>query len=157
LPGIEKNEKPMKTGNQTGFTVIEIVVFILIVGIVGGIVGIQIGNYNANMALDRAARQVLSDVRYAQEMAMSTNRGVDFNVRTNGYTLTWDDGSALQSTFGKGSVEVNLSELNATISGTDVSFDREGLPGGSVTLTVSNSAGSRTITVNGNTGYSALN
>jgi type II secretory pathway pseudopilin PulG len=147
----------MKTGNQTGFTVIEIVVFILIVGIVGGIVGIQIGNYNANMALDRAARQVLSDVRYAQEMAMSTNRGVDFNVRTDGYTLTWDDGSALQSTFGKGSVEVNLSELNATISGTDVSFDREGLPGGSVTLTVSNSAGSRTITVNGNTGYSALN
>lgn len=147
----------MKTVKQTGFTVIEIVVFILIVGIVGGVVGIQIGNYNANMALDRAARQVLSDVRYAQEMAMSTNRGVDFNLRTEGYTLTWDDGSALQSTFGKGSVEVNLSDLNASISGSDISFDRQGLPGGNVTLTVSNSAGSRTITVNGNTGYSSLN
>ena len=146
----------MKKQQYWGYTIFELIIFMVVMGILATVIGINIVNYNDTVKLDRAGRMVLADVRYAQEMAMSSNRGVDFNVGTTGYSLTWDDGTILQSTFGKGSVEVDLADLDASISGSDISFNHIGLPNGTVTLTVTNRSGSKSIRINGTTGYSEL-
>ncbi|MBN2103841.1 GspH/FimT family pseudopilin [bacterium] len=142
---------------NNGFTIVEIVLFLIITGVIGAIIGVRAVNYNKLIDLDRAARQVLSDVRYAQEMAMSSNRGVTFNISGNGYFLTWDDGSALASTFHGRSVQEDLSDARVTFAGSDFSFTSNGLPDSPVSLTVSNSAGSKSIRVNATTGFSRMN
>jgi len=146
-----------RSSKESGYTIFEIIIVLVVMGIIGAVVGIRLSDYNTDITLDRAARQLISDVRYAQEMAMSGNRGVNFNISGNTYNLTWSDGSVVMSTFNRGNTEGDMGELGVTLSGSSFSFTRDGLPSSGISLSVSNGSDTRTITVNATTGYSQLN
>lgn len=70
--------------NNSGFTLIEIVLMIIILGVIGFVISISIGDINSTK-LNSAARRLASDIRYAQQLAMTKQirHGVVFNSTFN--------------------------------------------------------------------------
>ncbi|MBN1781609.1 prepilin-type N-terminal cleavage/methylation domain-containing protein [bacterium] len=147
----------MKDLNK-GYTLIELIVIIIVTGIFGGMVGLYFSRMDNTTQMARAAHQVLSDVRYAQEMAMSANRGVDFQITGNSYSILWTlDGTAVQSTFDGSVVEKDIGdELGAYLSGSSFSFTADGLPDRAITLSVTRNDDAYNIVVIAETGYSYI-
>ncbi len=73
--------------DERGFTLIELVLIIIILGIIGFIISISIGDINSTK-LNSAARRLASDIRYAQQLSMTKQirHGVVFTV-PNTYTV----------------------------------------------------------------------
>ncbi len=72
-----------------GFTLTEIIVTIGIVFILAGTSWVAIANYQPTMALNAVARDLVSDLRLAQQLSVSeqVNHGVFINLNTNQYQL----------------------------------------------------------------------
>lgn len=79
--------------SKKGFTLIEIIVVVTAVAVISGVVGVSVKDTNENTILYNAANKALSDLRYAQEVAMTTRREVNFivNTSTNGYEIRFAD------------------------------------------------------------------
>lgn len=144
--------------NIKGYTVIELVVIIVVMGILAGVVGLYFSKVDESTQMARAVHQVLADVRYAQKMAMSANRGVDFDISGNSYSINWSsDGTGVESTFTGATIEKDIGEeLGAYLSGGSFSFTADGLPDQSITLTVTCRGESRNVVVISETGYSYI-
>ena len=79
--------------NPRGFTLTEIVMVIILLGIVAVSVIPKFLDTSA-FSLEGAAAVVVADIRYAQELAMSSNKSkkVDFTQGSSTYTLKdWND------------------------------------------------------------------
>jgi prepilin-type N-terminal cleavage/methylation domain-containing protein len=76
-------------GNAKGFTTIELIIVIVIMGIMMAIALPKLGVVGA-IDLYSTARQVKSDIRYTQESAMSKfkNMTITFIANKNEYTIT---------------------------------------------------------------------
>ncbi|MBI5367918.1 MAG: prepilin-type N-terminal cleavage/methylation domain-containing protein [Planctomycetes bacterium] len=74
--------------NESGFTLIEMVIVILVLGIMVATVSISIADIN-NIKRDMAARKLVSDIRLAQNLAIGrhTNTWVAFDIAANKYTM----------------------------------------------------------------------
>ncbi len=85
----------MKRGSR-GFTVIELIVVIVVVGILLSSVLFMMDDVQSKTRISNATARALSDVRYAQEMAMSNRREVDVivNAASNYYEVKWHDTGA---------------------------------------------------------------
>lgn len=110
---------------KTGFTLVEI---LFAIGIIGMTTAIGIPFYQStikNLNLSSTARSVASDLRYAQQLAVTTqiNHSVIFSIIGNSYqiknqgtqniikTVKIDDGIALDSIIG---LEYDTATFNAT-------------------------------------------
>ena len=142
---MNKNNKniklPLRFGipwdNENGFTLIEIIMVIIILGILSGVVGVVVTDTVSSAKITNAVSQVLSDVRYAQEMAMTRRREVDVRIITgsNRYEILWTSGGYLKSpstgnnmivTFGSGTYG-NVTMTSTGLSG-NLRFDADGRP-----------------------------
>ena len=129
-----------------GFTFIEIIVVLLIVGILSAIAMEHSMNYDADLA--GAVEIVKGHLRYSQVKAINSDVKWGINFSTNSYALQDENG-----------VNANLPgdlPQNVTYSATlnPVMFDQDGSPGASsITITVSKGGASRTITIVHNTGF----
>lgn len=72
---------------EKGFTLIELVLLIIMLGIMGLVISISISDINSTK-LNSAARRLASDIRYAQQLAMTKQirHGIVFTV-PNTYTV----------------------------------------------------------------------
>ena len=76
MNAVNKNNKNIKSplrfglpwNNENGFTLIEIIMVIIILGILSGVVGVVVTDTVSSAKITNAVSQVLSDVRYAQEI-----------------------------------------------------------------------------------------
>lgn len=72
---------------SAGFTIVELVVLIVIVGIVGSIAAPRFLDM-AQMDAAQAQRQVLGDLRFAQRLATASGCPVQIDFEATGYHLT---------------------------------------------------------------------
>jgi len=120
-----------------GFTLVELIVVIAVLAILTGTATVSVDNVNDNTRLTNAAYRALSDVRYAQELAMTHKRPVNFivSVGGNSYQVRWaDTGALVTNAVDKEelTVQFNAGEykgvtINNGLSST-LSFDTTGLP-----------------------------
>ena len=85
---------------KQGFTIIEVIVVLVIVVLLTGVVGVSVNTLNEDTRLSNASTRALAEVRYAQEMAMTHGREVDFVVTpgSDRYEVQWhDNGSYVPS------------------------------------------------------------
>ena len=82
--------------SKKGFTIIELIIVITAIAVITGVVGVSVQTTNETTILFNAANKALADLRFAQEVAMTTRREVNFVVdaTNNKYELVFaDDGS----------------------------------------------------------------
>ena len=119
---------------RQGFTFFEMVVIMGVVAIFTGVVQIEFQEMHRKTRITNAAQRALADLRYAQEMAMTYRRQVNFvvDVANNTYTAAWGGGDVLPSSTGYGDLVVDFDDIqdvsmSSGISNT-LSFDATGIP-----------------------------
>ena len=155
--------------NQHGFTLIELIIIIVLLAIMAAVAIPRMGDVTS-MKAAATAEKLKSDIRYAQELAMTQNRSyrVYFNTSpapASGYAVvnnangngTWGEaGEFAPDPSGKGNLSVTLNSgdyagVTASSSVNPIEFNSLGRPtGGATTITVS--PGSYTITISAETG-----
>ncbi len=100
----------MKTlKNHFGHTMLEAILAISIMGILAYIAAPLMGNSLSTMSLDAAARKIESDIRYAQNMAMTTGT-------THGFEATASNTYRIYSVSGAGArVDVTSPHTHAAM------------------------------------------
>ncbi len=154
------------TRHNAGFTIIEIIAILVVIGIIGvTVVGRQI---SLGTEARTQASIIKNHLRYAQSLSMNSNMiwgiecdGSKYWLFKNGQDGTTDDKVMLP---GEDSTEVSLSDKGISMGSFTVAFTREkGEPGedadaspvasANITITVTGGGDSETITVTRNTGY----
>ena len=96
--------------NQNGFTLIEMVVVIMIVGIMSYAVVANFSDTHENLQINAVILKMAQDVRYARDLALTEGKGsrVYIDLSNNQYYLKWDDDSYMQNPLGGGDFVVQL-------------------------------------------------
>ena len=119
-----------------GFTLVELIVVMTVVAILTGAVGVSVNEINSTTRLSNAATRALSDVRFAQEVAINERRPVQFIIAANKYKVKYNDtGNYVKSPITGENMEVHFNTgdytgveiTSAGVSG-GLSFDIDGRP-----------------------------
>lgn len=123
---------------SNGFTFIEVVVVVTITAILAAVAIITFNNNSSDFQLNAAARKIISDVQYAQDLSMTTGNRVQvkFDVGNNRYSLLWADDSPVPNIMGSGNFVVsfgsgpfkNVEITNTELTGGILKFDTIGEP-----------------------------
>ena len=152
--GVNKTSapRPLEPLNPSGFTLIELIVVMIIIGILAATVlpRIDFGSTSSTASVAGAANMIASDIRYAQEFAMANRVSKSITFFTNAFSYYTH---SIQHTGMDPSGQ--LQSLGATI-GTTVTFTFNSLgeptAGGGSSVTVSAGGITRTITLTQYTG-----
>jgi len=132
---LKKITQISSSGRPAGFTLVELIIVICIVSIMAGAVSFGVASIDRDSRLSNAANRALADLRYAQEVAMSERREVNFNIGSTGYTVTYQGGGSVVSAYDPTEVmacDFNVREykgvtITSAVSGR-LSFTSTGAP-----------------------------
>ncbi len=83
--------RPIEPLNPSGFTLIELIVVLIIIGILAATLlpRIDFGSTSSRASADGAAYMIASDIRYTQECAMANrvSKSITFSIGQNSYTF----------------------------------------------------------------------
>lgn len=140
--------------NKAGFTMIELVIVIILVGILAAVVAPKI-NTDAGQ-VPPAADIVASDVQYTQMYAMTNNTSACITLATGAATYNYAGAWAGGVCTGGTARDLAVVGPNVTVSaGQTLAFNSLGEPYGlaaPATITVANGAATKSIVVNAYTG-----
>jgi len=155
---------------QSGFTLIELIMVIVIIGIISYVAIANFEESNTKLQYESALQKIVTDVRYARELATTHGQGthVYIDPLTNEYWFKWEDGNYIQNPAKGGDFVVQLGTGNfngvqitaSAFSGGPprLDFDTGGSPlnntntfSGTLSLVTLNS--SKQIVVYANTGF----
>lgn len=101
---------PKKPGNIKGFTLIEVIMVIVIIGI---LVSVAIPRFNSFYAVkfSGAIKKVVSDIRYVQSLAISRHETcrIVFDSLNNTYSVYLANNSLAIDPFTRGSLQINFN------------------------------------------------
>ena len=130
----------MKRLNKAGFTLIELMIVIAIIGIVSAIAAPNFRTYMAERRLSGAARMVMSDLMAARQKAVTQNVNITVTFTSNHeYSITND--AAVRD------IQRDYSDVTFTNSGAAVFYPRGNATGTTVTLTSSKTGKSKKVVV----------
>lgn len=135
--------------NNSGFTLVELIVVILLIGILSITVAPRF--FTSNIYAERGAvDDLMSALRYTQQLAMNRGGGIRLVLAANGYTVELTSGVQLRSPDGRFPYTKNFpSGVSATPNTVEYNGLGQPVPNATSTLTV----GSSTITIEAETGY----
>jgi type II secretion system protein H len=144
-----------KTIGKTGFTMVEIIAVLLIMGIIAAVVASRMADTTA-YDLSSQMEVVKAHLRLAQSRAMGSSSpwGINFAASTTYYLFQGDGSTTPVQLLGEDNATVNLttkqSGLTINSAPQRITFDANGSPG-TTTVTVTTNGGN--ITVTKNTGF----
>lgn len=111
-----------------GYTIAELVVVIVIIGIFSGAVTISVGDINSKVRLSNAATRALADIQRLQEIAMTEHRNVSLTINSgsNSYTITVDGVTEVVE-FDQGEY-VGVTISSSDLGGGTLTFSSTGQP-----------------------------
>lgn len=115
--------------HQNGFTLIELIVVVAIIGVLVYFAAANFGTSHSTVQVEAAAQQIATDIRYAQQMARTVgqNTRVYFDVSNNRYYLKWEDGTYLNDPARSADFIVDLgsgSFSEVSLTGTSLNYAR---------------------------------
>lgn len=115
---------------QAGFTLVEIVVAILLIGLLAYSV---IPRYQNRGVFDvnAQAEQLASDIRYTQSLAMTSGQRNRINLAAASYQITTSAGAPLAHPATGSTAAISLINVTLTLSGLPnsyIAFDGKGIP-----------------------------
>lgn len=138
MTGCKKRALNIIINSEKGFSLVEISITLAILAILSYAAVTELTTSSSMVKEKSLAQKIISDVRYAQEMALSYRKEVKFNIsiENDSYSLKWLDDSYLKTPIGEQDFifTVNNSEfsgMNFTDSGFSagmLSFDSNGKP-----------------------------
>ena len=152
--------------NSRGFTLIEIIIVIVIMGILAIVAVPQFTNTIQTKRLYDAVEKLNDDINYCRHYAISqhTNTYIRFQPNRERYRLfygeDWGSRKALLSPGTNSKAWFTIPDMflgvgiqRTSFSSNRLSFDWWGTPSQGGTVILTNGTNSRTITVNSETGY----
>ena len=72
-----------------GFTLIELIIVIILLGIIGAIASTRLTDISSNMRVSSAINQIISDIELTKELALakSSNMTITFDINLEEYTI----------------------------------------------------------------------
>lgn len=142
----------MKRLNKAGFTLIELMIVIAIIGIVSAIAAPNFRTYMAERRLSGAARMVMSDLMAARQKAVTQNNRFSVTFSGTQYTILDDDNDNGSTDSGEMTEVRNIQTdyYDVTIpnvTANPVFYPRGTASGTSVTLTSSKTGKSKKVVV----------
>ncbi len=153
---------PVDTRTSRGFTLVEVVIVVLILGILAAVAAPRFAGALHRARAEEAAKRIQVDLGYAREKAISSSSPltVSFTPLTDDYTipvLADLNRPGRQYAVALNSSPYNAALVSATLGGDgDVQFDRYGIPDSGGTITVESGGYQQTVTVNADTGKATI-
>lgn len=156
------NSKLIAQTSQKGFTLIELILVIVLMGILG-VTAIGFDYDTSPMTAEMARRKIAEDIRYAQNQAITTKttHGFIANSSTTYEIYQGSSGNPIASPIDGSNMNISLSTkfrdtvfVNGSFPTFEVSFDENGKPSNVIDLTITVSSGntSKTLLVIPNSG-----
>ncbi len=129
-------------GARPGFSLLEVVVVLAIIAVVTTLAFARWQGYTAQQRLRYGAAQVATDLRQAQERAKAERiqYTVTFTASSSAYTIARSGGGFVENT--------RLPDQVTAMANQVVTFSAFGKPDAAYTITVQNSTGTGTASVN---------
>lgn len=124
-----------------GFTVAEMLIAVVIFGVLVAIAVPQFIAFRPTSRLNGAARQVYSELMWARSKAVSENSAYVVTFPTN---QTMQISGSMTKTV---SIQNEYSDVTLTSSASTITFSSRGTADVAPTITLTNSGGSKTVTV----------
>jgi len=122
---LKNNIQKNYLGQQAGFTLTELLVVMFIISLLSSLVLANHRSGQKKYALSQATQQLVSDLRRAQNMAMS---GVDIEGQNCGYGLELDNSSRPTSYYFYADTKANCQTSNNKYDGSDDILETINLP-----------------------------
>lgn len=127
--------------DKGGFTLLEIIIVLAIISIITIISVTVFKTAQPNLNLRAATREVASDLRYAQQLAVTEQiiYSVNFNKTQGSYTITKAGGQVIKNV--QINSQISINSISGLTDDTTASFTPTGAVTLSGTVTLINSAG----------------
>jgi type II secretion system protein H len=109
------------TRRQQGFTMIELLVVVAVIGVMAAVSVVGFGSFSESTGLKATAKQLNADFWAARQKAIagSVPYSILFNMENNSYTVFKDDGSGTPSNSGNGEIDTGEEIVRTTQLGDD--------------------------------------
>jgi Tfp pilus assembly protein FimT len=153
MPEMEPVPEDSCRKSQPGFTIVELLVIVSLLGVLGSLAFLQLEPLLAQVRLKSGARQIVSDLQVARMKAIAQNRRfrVTFRPSEGDYVIEREDGVSWRRLIlhGHTTEEVDNASISlppgvaisAVNSGGDVIFVPRGHVDGGISITLSSHAG----------------